>query len=70
MVKSENQPEGLGTPAFGSVQTTSGGDQFVGWGEAPFTPEFSPSGKLLFNAMFSRGAFTYRACLLPWHPAA
>jgi hypothetical protein len=70
LVKSENQPEGLGTSAFGSVQTTSDGDQFVGWGEAPFISEFSPSGKLLFNAMFPRGAFTYRAYLLPWHPAA
>jgi hypothetical protein len=67
LVKSENQPEGLGTAAFGSVQTTSGGDQFVGWGEAPFISEFSPSGQLLFNAQFPSGVFTYRAYLLPWH---
>ena len=69
LVKSEKQPEGLSTSAFGSVQTTSGGDQFVGWGEAPYISEFSPSGKLLFNAKFPSGVFTYRAYLLPWHPA-
>jgi hypothetical protein len=69
LVKSEPQPEGLHTAAFGSVQTTSGGDQFVGWGQAPFVSEFSPSGKLIYNAEFPRGVFTYRAYLLPWHPA-
>ncbi len=47
----------------------SDGDQFAGWGEAPFISEFSPSGKLLFNAEFPSGVFTYRAYLLPWHPA-
>jgi Arylsulfotransferase (ASST) len=69
LVKSEKQPEGLGTSAFGSVQTTGNGDQFVGWGEAPYISEFGPSGRLLFNAKFPSDAFTYRAYLLPWHPA-
>jgi len=69
LVKSEKQPEGLGTSAFGSVQTMSNGDQFVGWGEAPYISELSRSGKLLFNAKFPSGVFTYRAYLLPWHPA-
>ena len=67
-VKTENQPAGLSIPAFGSVQTTGDRDKFVGWGKAPFISEFSPSGGLLFNAEFSPGVFTYRACLLPWHP--
>jgi Arylsulfotransferase (ASST) len=70
LVRSDNQPEGMGTPAFGSVQTTSDGDQFVGWGESPLVSEFGPAGKLLFNAAFSGGSFTYRAYLLPWHPAS
>jgi hypothetical protein len=69
LVQSDNQPEGLGTPAFGSAQTTSDRDLFVGWGEAPSISEFSPSGKLMFNAIFNGGSFTYRAYLLPWNPA-
>jgi hypothetical protein len=69
LVQSDNQPEGLGTPAFGSAQTTSDRDLFVGWGEAPSISEFSPSGKLMFNAVFNGGSFTYRAYLLPWNPA-
>ena len=70
LVKAFRQPEGLLTVAFGSVQTTSDGDQFVGWGQAPYVSEFSPSGKLVYNAEFPRGDFNYRAYLLPWHPAS
>jgi hypothetical protein len=70
LVRSDNQPDDMGTAAFGSVQTASDGDQFVGWGESPLVSEFSPSGKLLYNAQFSGGSFTYRAYLQPWHPAS
>ena len=56
-------------PAFGSAQTASDGGLSVGWGEAPSISEFSPSGKLMFNAVFNGGSFTYRACLLPCNPA-
>jgi hypothetical protein len=31
-------------------------------------PEFSPSGKLLFNAGLPAGILTHRACRLPWTP--
>ena len=58
-----------GHPAFGSAQTASDGGLSVGWGEAPSISEFSPSGKLMFNAVFNGGSFTYRACLLPCNPA-
>jgi hypothetical protein len=70
LVKSVDQPEGLVAPAEGSAQTTRNGDLFVGWGALPYISEFSPSGRLLFNAELPAGAGTYRAYLLPWHPAS
>jgi hypothetical protein len=69
LIKSVNQPEGLSASAEGNAQTTSGGDLFVGWGALPYVSEFSPSGRLLFNAEFPPGVSSYRAYDLPWHPA-
>ena len=53
-----------------NAQTTRNGDLFVGWGSLPYISEFSPSGKLVFNAEFPAGVSTYRAYRLPWHPAS
>ena len=51
-----------------NAQTTRNGDLFVGWGSLPYISEFSPSGKLLFNAEFPASISTYRAYRLPWSP--
>jgi hypothetical protein len=69
LVKSVKQPEGLVTTAEGNAQTTRDGDLFVGWGVQPYISEFSPSGKLLFNAQLLGGLSSYRAYRLPWPPA-
>jgi hypothetical protein len=69
LVKSVDQPEGLVAQAEGNAQTTRNWDLFVGGGRLPYISEFSPSGRLLFNAEFPAGVSTYRAYLLPWHPA-
>jgi Arylsulfotransferase (ASST) len=69
LISSADQPEGLLAPSQGNAQTTGKGDLFVGWGALPYISEFSPTGKLLFNARFPTGVNTYRAYLLPW-PAA
>ncbi len=68
LVKSDDQPEGQVAQLMGNAQTTPGGDLFVGWGSLPYISEFSPSGKLLFNAKLPPGVETYRAYLLPWPP--
>jgi hypothetical protein len=68
LVKSDDQPEGQVAPLMGNAQTTPGGDLFVGWGGLPYISEFSPSGKLLFNAELPARVSTYRAYLLPWDP--
>jgi Arylsulfotransferase (ASST) len=68
LIKSINQPEGLIAGAMGNAQTTRNGDLFVGWGALPYISEFSPSGRLLFNAELPGGMTTYRAYRLPWSP--
>ncbi len=67
LVKSVDQPEGQVASAEGNAQTTTIGDLFVGWGALPYISEFSPAGRLLFNAELPAGIITYRAYhLLPW----
>ena len=70
LIKSVNQPEGLTAGATGSAQTTKNGDLFVSWGGLSYFSEFSPSGKLLFNARLPVGVGTYRAYRLPWNPGS
>ena len=69
LIKSDNQPEGLSAASQGNAQLLSEGGLFVGWGALPYFSEFSPSGKLTFNAEFPAGVNTYRAYRLPWNPA-
>ena len=68
LVRSDDQPEGEVAQLMGNAQTTAAGNLFVGWGTLPYVSEFSPSGKLLFNARLPAGVESYRAYLLPWGP--
>jgi hypothetical protein len=68
LVASDNQPESLSAASQGNAQTVDGGDLVVGWGSLPYFSEFSPSGKLLFNAEFPAGVNTYRAYQFQWPP--
>jgi hypothetical protein len=70
LVKSIRQPEGLLATEEGNAQTTHNGDLFVGWGALPYISEFSPAGKLLFNAQLPGDDTSYRAYRLPWRPAS
>jgi arylsulfotransferase ASST len=70
LVKSVRQPDGQVASAEGNAQTLPNGDLFVGWGALPYISEFGPTGRLLFNAELPSGVHTYRAYLLPWHPAS
>jgi hypothetical protein len=59
----------------GSVQALPGGDWFVGWGQEPYFSEFSPEGRLLFDAHLPSGDRSYRSFRFPWtgtpaHPPA
>jgi hypothetical protein len=66
LVASDDQPEGLSAPSQGNAQTTSQRNLVVGWGALPYFSEFSPSGRLIFNAEFPSGVNTYRAYQYPW----
>ncbi len=68
LVKSDDQPEGQVAQVMGNAQTTRDGGLLVGWGSLPYISEFSPSGRLLFNARLPAGVSTYRAYRLPWNP--
>jgi hypothetical protein len=50
----------------GNVQQLADGDWMVGWGEAPYFSEFSPTGALLFDAHLPATYESYRAYRLPW----
>ena len=64
-----NQPEGL--TAGATRERADDQEQrpvpSAGAG-CPYFSEFSPSGKLLFNAKLPGGVGTYRAYRLPWNP--
>ena len=66
LIASDNQPEGYSAASQGNAQTTRNRDLFVGWGSLGSFSEFSPSGKLLFNATWAPGVYDYRAYQLPW----
>jgi Arylsulfotransferase (ASST) len=70
LLSSDNQPKALLASSQGNAELIRGGDLFVGWGSLPYFSEFSPSGKLIFNAGFPAGVNSYRAYRLPWHPGA
>jgi hypothetical protein len=50
----------------GSLQRLPGGNVFAGFGSEPFFSEFSPRGKLLFDASLPQDDGTYRTYRFPW----
>lgn len=59
-------PRALSAGSQGSVQTTAGGNVFVGWGSQPYFSEFSPAGQLLYDAHWHGSYQSYRAYRFPW----
>ncbi len=57
---------GILAESQGNVQALSNGDDFVGWGQAGFVSEFSPSGALTFDMHLAAPTNSYRAYRLPW----
>ncbi len=50
----------------GNLQTLPDGDVVIGWGAVPGVSEFSPAGKLLFDAHMAPGFSSYRAFRFHW----
>jgi hypothetical protein len=53
-------------PTQGNMQTLSGGDVFLDWGQQPVISAATASGHLIYNAALPAADSTYRAYLLPW----
>jgi EmrB/QacA subfamily drug resistance transporter len=51
---------------MGSAQPLNNGDTFIGWGSQPFFSEYSPRGKLIFDAVLPRPDLSYRTTVEPW----
>jgi Arylsulfotransferase (ASST) len=66
LVREYDHPKPLLTGSQGSFQTLDNGDAFLGWGAQPYFSEFSPDGRLLFDANMPHGYQSYRAYRAPW----
>ncbi|MBV8999408.1 MAG: MFS transporter, partial [Solirubrobacterales bacterium] len=51
---------------MGSTEPLHNGNEFVGWGSAPFFSEFDSSGNMLLDARLPGSDISYRATLEPW----
>jgi EmrB/QacA subfamily drug resistance transporter len=51
---------------MGNVEPLANGNEFVGWGSAPFLTEFDASGNMLLDARLPGHDLSYRAELEPW----
>ncbi len=51
---------------MGSIEPLPGGNEFVGWGSAPYFSQYTPSGQMLFDGVLPRPDISYRATVEPW----
>jgi EmrB/QacA subfamily drug resistance transporter len=57
---------GFNAEYMGSIQPLPNGNEFVGWGSAPYFSEYDPAGQLLLDAVLPRPDLSYRAIVEPW----
>ncbi len=66
LVRSYEHQNPLVAGSQGNVQALPGGDWMVGWGQAGYLSEVSPTGQVLFNAHLPPDWESYRTFALPW----
>jgi hypothetical protein len=66
LVRSYEHENPLVADSQGNLQVTPEGDWMVGWGQAGYLSELSPSGQVLFNAHLPPKWESYRAFVFPW----
>ena len=59
-------PSSLLSSGMGNAQLLPGGNMLVGFGDDPYTTEFSPDGEVVANLRMPHGQHSYRAFRLPW----
>jgi hypothetical protein len=66
LVSSFNHSAPLLASSQGNSEPLTGGNWFVGWGQAPYFSEFAPGGELLFDAHLPTTYQSYTALKFPW----
>jgi len=66
LVSSFVHPTPLLAASQGDFQPLAGGNRFVGWGQEPFFSEFSPEGRILFDAHLPNAYQSYTVLKFPW----
>jgi hypothetical protein len=66
LVSSFVHPTQLLAASQGDFQPLAGGNWFVGWGQEPFFSEFSPEGRMLFDAHLPNAYQSYTVLKFPW----
>jgi hypothetical protein len=66
-VVTENKLYNVTSGTQGNRQSLPNGNVFIGWGQAPFFSEFTPSGRLLMSMRFPDPDESYRAYRYVWH---
>jgi EmrB/QacA subfamily drug resistance transporter len=51
---------------MGNLEPLSNGNEFVGWGSAPYFTEYDSSGNMLLDARLPGSDISYRATVEPW----
>jgi len=70
LVHQWTHPRKLIANSQGNVQTLANGDRFIGWGGDPDLTEFSPDGRVVFDAAMADPDTSYRAYRFPWRAKA
>ncbi len=66
LVRAYTRPRPDLVASQGNVQLLANGNLFVGWGSTPYCSEFSPDGRLLFDAAFPAAVQSYRDFRCEW----
>jgi hypothetical protein len=66
LVKAISHPASILVTSQGNAQALDNGNTFVGWGDRGRVSEFDPQGNLLFDAVLTKTADTYRAYRSLW----
>ena len=66
LIKQYEHSPPISTDFEGSMQTLSGGDVFIGWGQLPYFSEYTASGRQDFDAHFTAPTGSYRAYRFRW----
>ncbi|HEY5193107.1 MAG TPA: arylsulfotransferase family protein [Solirubrobacteraceae bacterium] len=66
LVSSFTHTPPLSAPSQGDFQPLAGGNWFVGWGQEPYFSEFTPAGKLVFDAHLPALYQSYTVLKFPW----